>query len=170
LAELFDNSKAENAITSKEDCSNEKCLQEDNCRLDKGSPFCYTASKRSYSMLDPYWIDGPDKHVKRTALRWLFVLRNDKISPPFVATEVEDALRILESGESLGSRSDIQSTRTHPFFNPHLLLTNPERMEAQRHFFRRLLENTRCYLFNSGAADASDIMRIIQGERPDLHE
>jgi hypothetical protein len=117
-------------------------------------------------MLDPYWIDGPAKHVKRTALRWLFILRNDKVSPPFVATETEDALRILEYGESLGSRTDLRSARTFPFFNPHLLLSTPDRIEAQRSFYRRLLDNTRCYLFNSGTADASDILRIIRGEQP----
>ena len=170
VAELFDNSKCENVITLKDDCSNEKCLQEDNCRLDRGSLFCYTATGRSYSMLDPYWIDGPAKHVKRTALRWMFILRRDKVSPPFVATEAEDALRILEYGESLGSRTDIRSSRTYPFFNPHLLMNTPERMDAQRSFFRRLLENTRCYLFNSEAADASDILRIIGGEPPAAQE
>ncbi len=167
VADLFDNSKCENVIALKDDCKNKKCLQEDNCRLDRGSPFCYTATRKSYAMLDPYWIDGPAKHVKRSALRWLFILRNDRVSPPFVATEAEDALRILEYGESLGSRTDIRSARTHPFFNPHLLLSSPERIEAQRSFYRRLLENTRCYLFNSGAADASDILRIIQGEQPE---
>jgi aspartate/methionine/tyrosine aminotransferase len=167
VAELFDNSKCENVITLKDDCGNEKCLQEDNCRLDRGSPFCYTASKKSYSMLDPYWIDGPARHVKRTALRWLFILRRDKSSPPFVPLETEDALRTLEYGESLGSRTDIRSTRTQPFFNPHLLLQTPERMETQRSFFRRLLENTRCYMFNSGAAGADDILRILKGERPE---
>jgi aspartate/methionine/tyrosine aminotransferase len=167
VAELFDNSKCENVITLKDDCRNEKCLKEDNCRLDRGSPFCYTATRKSYALLDPYWIDGPAKHVKRTALRWLFILRNDRVSPPFVATEAEDALRILEYGESLGSRTDLRSARTFPFFNPHLLLNTPERIETQRSFFRRLLENTRCYLFNSGAADASDILRIIKGEQPE---
>ncbi|MGB2906919.1 MAG: pyridoxal phosphate-dependent aminotransferase [Candidatus Aminicenantaceae bacterium] len=166
VAELFDNSKCENVITLKNDCTNEKCLQEDNCRLDRGSPFCYTATRKSHAMLDPYWIDGPAKHVKRTALRWLFILRNDKFSPPFVATETEDALRILEYGESLGSRTDLRSARTFPFFNPHLLLSTPDRIEAQRSFYRRLLDNTRCYLFNSGTADASDILRIIRGEQP----
>jgi hypothetical protein len=43
-------------------------------------------------------------------------------------------------------------------------------MDAQRSFFRRLLENTRCYLFNSEAVDASDILRIISGEPPTSQE
>lgn len=165
LAPLFDNSKCENVITRKENCGNEPCLQADDCRLDRGSPFCYTASKSAFAMLDPYWIKGPDKHVKRTAVRWLFLLRNDRVSPPVVEMDAEDALRTLEYGQSQGSRTDISSTGGQPFFNPHLAITSPDRMDAQRGFFRRLLENTQCFLLNSGAAGAEDILRIVTGER-----
>ncbi|MEA3421028.1 MAG: pyridoxal phosphate-dependent aminotransferase, partial [Acidobacteriota bacterium] len=164
LAPLFDNSKCENVITRKEECQNDKCLQLDNCRLDRGSPFCYEAAKSAYSMLDPYWIEGPAKHVKRTALRWIFILRCDTISPPFVKMDPEDALRTLEYGESLGIKKDISTSKSQPFYNPHLLVKTGERMEFQKDFFRRLLENIPCYLFNSGAASAEDIKRIVSGE------
>jgi len=119
------------------------------------------------AMLDPYWIQGTAKHIKRTALRWVFILRNDRVSPPFVETESEDALRILEYGQSIGSQTEISPSKSQPFFNPHLLTTSPERLESQRGFFSRLLENTRCYLFNSGVATADDIKRIISGEQSD---
>lgn len=165
LASLFDNSKCENVITRKDDCENEKCLELDDCRLDRGSPFCYSATKTAYAMLDPYWIQGSDKHVKRTAVRWLFILRSDRVSPPFVEVETEDAMRILEYGESLGSRLDLSPSKSHPFFNPHLLMTTADRIESQRNFFQRLLESTRCFLFNSGVAGSDDIMRIITGEQ-----
>jgi aspartate/methionine/tyrosine aminotransferase len=164
LAPLFDNSKCENIILHKEDCQNEKCLQEDDCRLDRGSPFCYKASKEAYALLDPYWIEGPAKHIKRTALRWIFLLRNDKTSPPFVGAEPEDALRILEYGEIAGATREPGPTQKQPFYNPHLLVTTPERVEFQRNFFRRLLESTDCYLFNSGVATSEDILRIMTGE------
>lgn len=164
LASLFDNSKCENVITRKEECQNDKCLQLDDCRLDRGSPFCYEAAKNSYSMLDPYWIEGPAKHVKRTVLRWIFILRCDTVSPPFVKMDPEDALRTLEYGESLGIKKDISASKSQPYYNPHLLVTTGERMEFQKNFFRRLLENIPCYLFNSGAASAEDIKRIVTGE------
>ncbi len=169
LAELFDNSKCENVITRKDDCGNEKCLQEDSCRLDRGSLFCYTASKSSTAMLDPYWIEGAAKHVKRTALRWIFILRRDRVSPPFVAVEPDEALRILEYGESAGARTDATISRTQPFFNPHLLLTTPERLESQRRFFRRMLENASCYVLNSESAGVSDILRLLSGESAPSH-
>jgi len=164
LAPLFDSSKCENITTHKEDCQDPECLRIDDCRLDRGSPYCYKASKDSHALLDPYWIDGPAKHVKRTSLRWVFILRYDTVSPPVVEVEIEDALRILESGESLGLKRSLSPSKSQPFFNPHLLLTTPERMELQRSFFERLLEIASCYLFNSGRASADDLKKIVTGE------
>ena len=164
LAALFDNSKCENVIIRKEDCQNSKCLQVDDCRLDRGSPFCYKAAKNSYAMLDPYWINGPIKHIKRTALRWVFILRCDKTSPPFVKVEAEDALRVIESGEVFGAKREIGASMSQPYYNPHLLVKSSERMEFQRNFFQRFLENVDCYFFNSGVASADDMKRIVLEE------
>jgi len=161
LAPLFDGSKCENVILKKEDCKNDICLQMDDCRLDRGSPFCYIAAKNTFAMLDPYWIGGPAKHVKRSEIRWIFILRNDKVSPPIIEMDKEDALRILESGENFGAKQDSISSSSQLFYNPHLLSKNPESLEIQRDFFRRLLKNTRCYLFNSGVATSDDIKRIV---------
>jgi len=166
LAPLFDNSKCENVITRKEDCQNSECLRLDECRLDRGSPFCYIASKNSFALLDPYWVAGPAKHIKQTALQWIFILRYDSTSPPMVEIEVDDALRILESGESLGLQKTLSPTKSQPFFNPHLLLTSSERLEIQKNFFQRLCENTKCFLFNSGVGSIDDIKRILTGETP----
>ncbi len=164
FAPLFDNSKCENVIARKEDCQDSECIRLDDCRLDRGSPFCYKASKQAMVLLDPYWIDGPSKHTKRTSLRWIFILRYDTVSPPFVEMDIEDALRILETGESLGSRRTLTPSKGEPFYNPHLLVTNDERMELQKSFFRRVLESTSCYLFNSGVASPEDIKKIVTGE------
>ncbi len=164
LAPLFDSSKCENVITLKEDCQDAECLRIDDCRLDRGSPYCYKASKDSHALLDPYWIEGPAKHVKRTSLRWVFILRYDTVSPPVVEVQVEDALRILESGQSLGLTRGLSPSKSQPFFNPHLLLTTPEKMELQRNFFERLLESTSCYLFNSGKASVDDLKKIVTDE------
>ena len=71
---------------------------------------------------------------------------------------------MLESGESLGSTQTLTSSKSEPFYNPHLLVTDSERIELQKHFFLRLLENIPCYLFNSGVASADDIKKIITGE------
>jgi len=164
MGPLFDNSKCENIIHHKESCQNENCLQLDDCRLDRGSPFCYKASKEAFALLDPYWIEGQAKHIKRTTLRWILLLRHDKTSPPLVKAEPADALRILEYGELMGARREPGPSGSQPFYNPHLLVSTPERQEFQRSFFRRLLESTECYLFNSGVAASENILEILAGE------
>lgn len=164
LAALFDNSKCENVITHKEDCQDAECESLDDCRLDRGSPFCYKASKDTYALLDPYWIEGPAKHIKRTSLRWVFILRYDTVSPPLVKLEVEDALRILETGESLGQKRSLSPSKSPAFYNPHLLLSSTERIDLQRNFFKRLCEVTDIYLFNTGVASAEEIKKIAVGE------
>ena len=159
FAPLFDRSKCENVITRKEDCKNAECLRLDDCRLDRGSPFCYKATKDSYALLDPSWIAGPSGFAKRTTLRWVFLLRNDAISPSVVELGADDALRILETGQVPGLAKG--TDKTTPFFNPHLLVSTEERLALQKDFFRRLLGSAAFYLFNSGAAGVEKIKEIV---------
>jgi aspartate/methionine/tyrosine aminotransferase len=164
LAPLFDSSKCENVITHKEDCKDAECLRLDDCRLDRGSPFCYRASKDAHAMLDPSWIGGKAAHARRTELHWIFILRNDPLSPASVRLTKDEALRILESGEAAGAKKSLSPAKPQPYFNPHLLFTGEERLELQKNFFGRLLESTHCYLFNSGVAGAAEIKKIVLGE------
>lgn len=164
LSPLFDNSKCENVIVQKEDCLDAECQIIDNCRLDRGSPFCYKASKHAHALLDPYWINGPAKHIKRTALNWVFILRSDTTSPPIVEMDPEDALRIMESGESLSSKGNLGPIKNAPFFNPHLLHTSSDRLDHHKNFFRHLFANIPCYLFNSGKGKVEDILNITAGK------
>lgn len=164
LPPLFDNSKCENVIVQKEDCLDAECQIIDNCRLDRGSPFCYKASKHAHALLDPYWINGPAKHIKRTALNWVFILRSDTTSPPIVEMDPEDALRIMESGESLSSKGNLGPIKNAPFFNPHLLHTSSDRLDHHKNFFRHLFANIPCYLFNSGKGKVEDILNVIAGK------
>ena len=161
LAPLFDGSKCENVISQRENCQDADCLRGEDCRLDRGSLYCYKAAKDAYAMLDPHWMGGPAAYTKRTVLRWLFLLRSDAFSPALTEIAGEEALRILESGESIGVKHSLSPAHGQPYFNPHLLITTPERLELQKTFFGRLLQNTRCYLFNSGAAGAEKIIEAV---------
>src|SRR5512137_1234092 len=104
LAGLFDRSKCENVVVRKEDCQDPECQRADDCRLDRGSAYCYKAAKEAHALLDPAWLGGPAAAVKRTNLRWLVLLRNDPTSPPVVELSKDEALRTLEAGESAGAR------------------------------------------------------------------
>ena len=163
LIQLFDSSKCENVITHKEDCKDPECPRQDDCRLDRGSPYCYRASKEAHAMLDPNWIGGPAAYAKRTALRWIFLLRNDAVSPAVIELAPDEALRILSSGETPGAKKGSSPAKTQPFFNPHLLLATEDQLNVQKAFFEKLLQNTACYLFNSGVADADKIKEILAG-------
>lgn len=161
LAPLFDLSKCENVVTKKEDCQDEECQRTDDCRLDRGSPFCYRASARGQAMLDPYWLYGKEGYPRRNNLRWIFVLRFDAISPDFVELTKEEALRVFESGETPGAQRTLSSGKHQPFFNPHLLGSSPEKLELQRAFFQRMLDSVKVYLFNSGVAGADKIKQLV---------
>jgi aspartate/methionine/tyrosine aminotransferase len=164
LAPLFDSSKCENVVIHKEDCQDAECLRVEDCRLDRGSPFCYQASRQAHAMLDPSWLGGTHAYAKRTDLTWIFLLRSDEISPASVRLKKDEALRILESGESAGAKKALSPAKAQPYFNPHLLFTTEDRLELQKAFFGRLLDRVSCYLFNSGVAGSAEIKKIVLGE------
>ncbi len=164
LAGLFDRSKCENVIIRREDCQDLDCQRADDCRLDRGSPYCYKAAKEAHAMLDPAWL-GPAAAVRRTDLRWLVLLRNDATSPAVVELAKDEALRTLEAGEAAGARKSLAGGKAQPFYNPHLLGMSPEKIEAQKAFFSRLLDSARCVLFNSGTAGADRLKDIALSGR-----
>ncbi len=164
LAPLFDASKCENVVVRKEDCQDAECQQREDCRLDRGAPFCYRASANGHAMLDPNWLYGKGGYPRRSNLRWVFLLRSDKVSPAVIQLSPEEALRVLETGETPGAQKTISSGKHQPFFNPHLLSVSPERLELQKIFFRRLLDSVTVYLFNSGVAGAEKIKQLVAGD------
>jgi hypothetical protein len=72
-------------------------------------------------------------------------------------------LRWLESGESPGLKKSLSPAKSQPYFNPHLLASSPERMELHKNLWRRLLQSTSVYLFNSAAGKAGDIKKVVTG-------
>lgn len=156
FAPLFDKSKCENVITNRDECVNGPCQKLDNCRLDRGSPFCYEASSLSRAMLDPYWIGGAEKHTKRTDLEWIMLFKNDPISPAVKEASVEEAVRHCEEGLTQSG-----ALRAVPFFNPHILAGGSDRIDARRRFYERLFNIARPYLINVNAASKDEIQKRI---------
>ncbi len=161
LAPLFDRSKCENVVVRRDDCKDQACLRGDDCRLDRGAAFCYKAAKDAHAMLDPSWISGPQGVVRRTQLRWLFLLRNDAFSPAAVELGKDEALRVIEAGEGVAAASSLTPPKAQPFYNPHLLGGGPERLELHRSYMRRLLGAVTVIHFNSGVAGVEKIKEII---------
>ncbi|HAR35794.1 MAG TPA: hypothetical protein DCR87_02585 [Acidobacteria bacterium] len=147
-------------VTRREDCTDRTCPLQDECRLDKGAPYCFRASVEAQAMLDPNWMAGSQGYAKRTNLKTLVILRNDKVSPAVVELSKEEALRILESGEPSGAVRSL-GAKAQPFFNPHLLVINEDKLAIQRMFFSRLLDQVKCCLVNSGVATADQLKALL---------
>jgi aspartate/methionine/tyrosine aminotransferase len=165
LAPLFARSKCENVVVHKDECSDLDCQRADDCRLDKGSPYCYKAAKEAHALLDPGWLGAPAAAARRTNLKWLVLLRNDATSPAVVELGKDEALRTLEAGEAAGAKKALTGGKAQPYYNPHLLGAGPEKLEAQRAFFGRLLDSAKCVLFNSGVAGADKLKEIASPGR-----
>lgn len=165
LISIFEKSKCENVVTSKDECINERCKSLDNCALDRGEPYCFIASPISVSMLDPYWLGGLDKHVKRSSVKWVVIFRKDPISPAIVKLNPEDAVKFLEEGRSQNSYGAIKNV---PFFNPHLIVRSMDRIDLQKRYFNKLFQVVPCYLINTANESAKDVynrvMAIISGD------
>ena len=159
LAPLFDRSKCENVVVRKDDCPDLECLRAEDCRLDRGGPFCFKAGKEAHALLDPAWL-GAAAGPRRTNLQWLFLLRNDTVSPAVEELRPEDALRILALGETPGIKKSAAAA-PRPFFNPAFLAASDDRLETEKDFFRRLLPNIRTILLNAGSAGLEKIKEAI---------
>ncbi|MBF8303918.1 MAG: hypothetical protein HW399_293 [Dehalococcoidia bacterium] len=147
LAELFDRSKLENVGES------------------------YTDVPNSRAILDPIWVGGPEHFVHTTRIQGVVLLRRDKVSPPEVQLEAEDAINILKKGEftilpGSGPEADWGKIKTEPFYNPYLLVRNESRTQLQVDFFRRLFQYARCYILNTGVETVEEsrtrILRIAR--------
>jgi aspartate/methionine/tyrosine aminotransferase len=150
LADIFDKCKLENVVTSKDDCLNTSCENLDECDLDRGETHCYWASKYSRAMLDPYWLGGAGKYVKRTNLGAVAVLRKDRTSAFVENPSPEDSIRYLEEGRYSSSGSALATVDSEPYYNPYILVQNRDRLDLHRRYFEYLLRLVPCYLINTG--------------------
>ncbi len=137
---LFERSKCENVVTSPEEAENEESANE----MEMGMPYSFTGSKRSFAMLDPYWIDGPKKHTKRTNISSVILLRKDGAAALDEQLNTEDAIRVLEDA------ANARGYNTDPFLNPHILTRNTDRYELQKRFFKRLFDAVPVHRINVG--------------------
>ena len=157
LAKLFDKSKCENVTTKVEDCRNESHRLNDSCRLNSGAPYSYSCAKKSHAMLDPYWIGGMNRHVKRIDIRHVFILRNDPVSSAVQKLNPDDAMNVLEMGYGAGSTGGKQEQ----FYNPHLLAKSLDRIELQKRNFGRLMQSAQFWHLNAGAATLTEMVQQV---------
>lgn len=156
---LFERSKCENVVSVKEQCDNGSCAYANECDLDRGEPYCFTGSRISRAMLDPYWIGGPDKHAKRTQIKTVMIFGGDYAGPIIDTLNTDQALRILEEGRPPAGAI---SERSQPFFNPYLMIKTTDRLDNQKRFYKRLLEKCEILSVNINAGSPDKVQQAIR--------
>jgi len=161
LTRLLDRSKLENVITKRDDCETEACAHSGLCPLDRGEPRCYLASDKSRGLVDPYWFGGPAKHVKRTPLGKIILLKRESLGSKVTKPSTEAALKILEEGAILTSRGGY---RSQPFYNPFILDLTPDKLDQLRRQWRRLLDAAPLVVINTEAMRKEEALEAVSKE------
>jgi len=150
-ARIFDRSKCENVVTSRADWTNYKEL-EDECPLDLGEPYCYWGSKDSRALVDPAWIGGPHKYVKRSKLTTIVLLNYEPNAPAVEKLTETDALDFITAGQyRLPTDAGMTPFKTQPFFNPYILGASADQEDLQRRNFHQLFRVAQPYKVNVAA-------------------
>ena len=147
-ARIFDRSKCENVVMTRADWTNTKELL-DECPLDLGESYCYWGSTDSRAMVDPSWIGGPNRYVKRTRLTAVVLLCFEPHAPAVEKLSVDDALEYVTAGQyRLPSDAGASEFKTQPFFNPYRLAGSDDDEDLQRRNFHQLFRVTRVFKVN----------------------
>jgi aspartate/methionine/tyrosine aminotransferase len=149
IASLLDRAKVENLVTDRSACEVEH--PDGLCPLDRGAPACLEASRDGRVMLDPYWLGGGRRHVRRTIPRVSVLLASDPAMPLVKEVDAREGARLLGGGALPGLTG-----KAWPFANPHLTAPDMARTDRLREGHERLFAATRVLLLNTaiGSADA----------------
>lgn len=156
-ARIFDRSKCENVVMTRSDWTNMKELG-DECPLDLGEPYCYWGSLDSRALVDPAWIGGPQKYVKRSHLKTVVLLCYEPNTPAVEKLSVEAALDFVTQGKYRSSSgAGMTPYKTQPFFNPYILGDSVDQEDLQRRNFHQLFRVTAVYKVNVAAIPSETI-------------
>jgi len=121
----------------------------DECPLDLGEPYCYWGSTDSRALVDPAWIGGPNKYVKRSHLHSVVMLHYEPNAPAVEKLSVEGALDFITAGKyRLPSGAGMTPYKEQPFFNPYILGSSVDQEDLQRRNFHQLFRVTNAYKVN----------------------
>ncbi|HDS00564.1 MAG TPA: hypothetical protein ENO07_00970 [candidate division Zixibacteria bacterium] len=159
---IFDRSKCENVVTKRSDWTNTDEMSEE-LPLDLGEPYCYWGSKDSRAMVDPAWIKGPHKVVKRSRIKAVALLAYEPNAPAVQKLSQEDALEYITEGKyRLPSGSGMTPFKQQPFFNPYLLGDPVDLGDLQRRNFHQLFRVADAYKINIAAIPSAALKSRIK--------
>jgi len=159
---IFDRSKCENVVTSRADWTNMKELG-DECPLDLGEPYCYWGSEDSRAMVDPAWIGGPHKYVKRSRLETVVLLCYEPNAPAVQKLSEVEALDFITAGQyRRPSGAGMTPLKAQPFFNPYILVSSADQEDLQRRNFHQLFRVAGAYKVNVAAVSPEALKSRIR--------
>jgi hypothetical protein len=154
IEKLLERTKLENLAVSREQCHEDH--EGGECPLDRGAAVCVAASGSGRILLDPAWLGGGRRHVRRTALRACVLLAKDAVLAAAQELPPRDAARRLGEGNLPGGRGPSAS-----FLNPHLAGTDTARFEAMRVQYERLFGVARCVVVNAAVGSPGTVAKRL---------
>lgn len=163
LMPLLERSKCENVVQTTEQCEYAQCPLE-QCEIEKGEPYCFFGLKKSRALIDPLWMVGPERYVKRTNVKKVILMTKDLHGPVLSELSEDDFIHLIDPGGGFEGAVEFSSTdqSDHRFLNPYLLVSQQSRLEMQRMLFRQLVKNTRCTLLNIAELDDMQIINRLE--------
>ncbi len=154
IEKLLERSKLENMVVSRDGCTVDH--PNDECPLDRGAAACIEASKNGRVMLDPYWLGGASRHVRRTAPRLAVLLAKDAVMPMVQQLDARDAARMVASGQLPGGTG-----KAFPFLNPHLMGLDAARSELIRAQHERLFAGSKVVILNMAIGSVDGVAKRL---------
>ena len=103
-------------------------------------------------MVDPAWIGGQQKYVKRSRLKTIALLCADSNAPAVEKLAETDALEYVTEGKyRVPTDIGMSPYETQPFFNPYMLAQSVDQEDLQRRNFHQLFRVTDVYKLNMAA-------------------
>jgi aspartate/methionine/tyrosine aminotransferase len=161
-ARIFDRSKCENVVTTRADWTNTKDLV-DETPLDFGEPYCYWGSDESRAMIDPAWINGPGRVIKRSKIKSVVFLAYEPNESAVETLSPEAALELITTGKyRLPEGPGMSPYKSQPFFNPYRLVTNVDEEDLQRRNFHQLFRVTKVLRVNIAAVPSEALKARVR--------
>ncbi len=154
IEKLLERSKLENMVVSRDGCTVDH--PNDECPLDRGAAACIEASKNGRIMLDPYWLGGTSRHVRRTAPRLAVLLAKDPVLPLVQEMKAREAARVLSSGQLPGLGG-----KAFAFANPHLVGPDGSRTDQLHAQHERLFSQTKVVMLNMAVGSAESAAKRL---------
>ena len=161
-ARIFDRSKCENVVTSRAEWTNMKELG-DECPLDMGDPYCYWGSDESRALVDPAWINGPHRCVKRSRIKTVVFMHYEPNAPAVEKFSPEDALEYVTAGQyRTPDGAGMSPFKKQPFFNPYRLTATVDDDDLQRRNFHQLFRIAKAFKLNIAAIPSEALKARIR--------